>query len=76
VVRQGLRLAVAGLAIGAVASLGATHVLRGLLFGIDPLDLPAFIIASAALAAAATLAAWLPARRAARADPVAAMRAE
>jgi putative ABC transport system permease protein len=75
VVRQGLTLAMTGIAIGAAVSLVATRAIRALLFGTDPLDLAAFVVACAVLAAAAVLAAWLPARRAARADPVAAMRA-
>ncbi|HXT17085.1 MAG TPA: ABC transporter permease [Gemmatimonadaceae bacterium] len=76
VVREGLGLALSGIAVGAVISAGLTRVIRDLLYGTGALDLTAFVAASAVLAAAAALAAWLPARRAARVDPMQAMRAE
>jgi ABC-type lipoprotein release transport system permease subunit len=47
-----------------------------MLYGATPLDLPACFAGAAMLSAVAALAAWLPARRAAHADPVAAMRAD
>lgn len=76
VVRRGAVLTVVGLAIGLLGAALATRVIRGLLFGVQPLDAASFVAACVVLGAVATLASWLPARRAARVDPVAAMRAE
>lgn len=76
VLRQALALAAAGAGIGLATSWPLTGYLKQLLFGVAPLD-PAVLAASAALLlAAATVAAWLPARRAMRADPVQALRCE
>jgi len=76
VVWRGLALALAGIAIGALGAIGATRGIQSLLFGVAPLDVPTFIAVGLVLAAVATLASWLPARRAARIDPVIAMRAD
>jgi putative ABC transport system permease protein len=76
VVRRAMRPAVAGLAIGFLAALALTQTLRGLLFGLGPTDPATFTVAAAVLLAAALLASWLPARRAAGADPVVALRRE
>jgi predicted permease len=76
VVRRGAALTAAGLGVGVVGAAIATRVLRGLLFGVAPLDAAAFVGACVVLGAVATIAAWLPARRASRADPVLAMRVE
>lgn len=76
VVGQGMWLACTGLAIGVVAALAATRVLRGLLFGVAPNDPVNLGIAIAVLSAAALLACYGPARRAARIDPMVALRAE
>jgi putative ABC transport system permease protein len=59
-----------------VVALLATRALQGLLFGVEALDAATFVSVSVLLAAVATLASWLPARRAARVDPVIAMRAD
>jgi putative ABC transport system permease protein len=76
VLRQGLVLAAAGLATGALAALALQRVLAGLLFEVDPMD-PAAAAAVAGLLAAVVLAAsWLPARRATRVDPLRALRYE
>jgi len=76
VVRQGLGLTAAGVATGLLDAWGATRVLTGLLFGVTPTD-PATLLAGALLlTAVAALASYLPARRAARIDPVVALRAE
>ena len=53
-----------------------TQTLRGLLYGLGPTDPATFTLAAAVLLTAALLAAWLPARRAAGADPVVALRRE
>jgi putative ABC transport system permease protein len=76
VVRRGLVIGLGGIAAGTIAAAVATRGIRALLYGTDPLDLPAFVGAALILAAVAALAAWLPARRAARVDPVTAMRAD
>jgi ABC-type antimicrobial peptide transport system permease subunit len=62
--------------IGVAGALASTRVLAGMLFGTQPTDPATFVAAMMALAATAFLAAWIPARRAARIDPVAALRAE
>lgn len=76
VVRQGLRLALTGVAIGVGASLVVTRALAALLYGISPGDLPSFAAAAVVLVAVALLANLIPARRAGRVDPVAALRSE
>ncbi|HZT73154.1 MAG TPA: ADOP family duplicated permease [Terriglobales bacterium] len=76
VLRQGLRLAAAGLGAGLAAALLLARLLRGLLFGVstaDPLVLGAAIVLLGALALAA---AWIPARRVSRVDPAQALRSE
>jgi predicted permease len=70
VVAQGMRPVLAGVALGAVAAAGVTSVLSSQLFGVGSTDPLTFIAVSAMVAAAAALAAALPARRAARIDPV------
>jgi predicted permease len=74
--RHGLVLTGAGIAVGVVASLALTRVLAALLFGVGPMDPLTYAAMSAALAAVALLATWIPARRASRIDPVVALRAE
>jgi putative ABC transport system permease protein len=76
VVRRGARLTIVGLLIGLVGAFFVTKLIRSLLFGIEPLDPAAFATAAIVLGAFATLASWLPARRASRTDPVVTMRAE
>lgn len=69
-------LTVSGLAIGLVGAFVLARSLSGLLFGVSPIDLVTFLIASAALAAIAMVASWQPARRAAGVDPMVALRYE
>ncbi|HEX8944637.1 MAG TPA: ABC transporter permease [Gemmatimonadaceae bacterium] len=76
VVRRGLFLTIAGIGGGIVIALLATRALQGLLFGVEALDIETFVSVALLLAAVAMLASWLPARRAARVDPVTAMRAD
>ena len=76
VLGEGLRLTARGLAIGALAALGFTRLLAGLLFGIQPADPLTFVTGAALLAGTSLAACWLPARRALRADPLAALRHE
>jgi ABC-type antimicrobial peptide transport system permease subunit len=66
----------AGLAAGAVASLIATRALKSLLFGVASTDPATFAAVTAGVAAVALAASWMPARRAARIDPMAALRAD
>ena len=74
--RQAMRLLAIGIAIGLVGSLAATKLLVSLLYGVSPLDAPAWLAATVTLALAGFVAALLPAWRATRADPVVALRAE
>lgn len=76
VVGHAARLAIIGIAAGAVAALGAARLIRALLFGVTASDVPTFAATAALLAAIALLASYLPARRAVRLDPVAALRTE
>jgi predicted permease len=76
VVKEGMRLAGLGVAIGVLLAAGATRVIAGLLFGVSPLDPLAFIVMSAVFAVVALVACYLPARRAAAGDLAAVLRAE
>ncbi|HEX4666943.1 MAG TPA: ABC transporter permease [Chthoniobacterales bacterium] len=76
VLGHGLRLLGAGLAIGAVGVLASSRLLRSFLFGVNPLDLSIYLGVGLLLALAALLASWLPARRAARVEPMMVLRAE
>ena len=69
-----LRLVVVGGALGLVLALAAARLLGGLPFEVDTLDPLTFVGVPLVLAAAALLAAWLPARRASRVNPVTALR--
>ncbi len=73
---RSLALSFAGIAVGGVAGLYLVRYLQSLLFGIQPRDAVAFGAAGLLLLAAALAAGYLPARRAARIDPVEALRAE
>jgi hypothetical protein len=72
----GLRLVAIGGAIGLALAAGAGKLVSGLLFQVSAFDLAAFVSVAIVLGLAATLAAWLPARRAARISPSSALRAE
>jgi predicted permease len=76
VVAQGLRLTALGVAIGLVASLGVGRVIASLLYEVSPTDPLTLGGTAILLTAVATLATWLPARRASRVAPVEALRAE
>jgi putative ABC transport system permease protein len=74
--RQGLKLAGLGIGIGLAGAAAVTHLLRSLLFGIGPLDPMTFLAVPPLLLGVAWFACWLPARRAARVDPLLALRSE
>jgi predicted permease len=76
VLRQGLKLAGVGLAIGLVASLALTQLLRRILFETSPFDPVSFAAVALVLLLIGGVACWLPARRATVVDPMAALRAE
>ena len=72
----GLRITAAGLLVGLFGAAGVAQLLSSLLFGISPFDPITYLTIAAVLFTVATLACWLPARRAANTDPVVALRAE
>jgi putative ABC transport system permease protein len=76
VIGQGLRLAAAGAVVGMTVALATTQLLVGLVKGVEPYNLETFLIVTLVLLSAALLAAYLPARRASRVDPMVALRAE
>jgi putative ABC transport system permease protein len=76
VLARALRIVVTGLVLGLVGAAGVTRVLQTFLFGVTPTDPIVFTIVALLLMAVGLMAAWLPARRAARIDPCAALRAD
>jgi predicted permease len=76
VLREALTLVLIGVGIGLLASLGATRMASALLFGLKPNDPLTVTSAALLLIAVAALAGYLPARRAARVDPMVALRSE
>lgn len=76
VLRQGLALVIVGGALGVGVAFLVTRYLTKLLYGVTPADPATFVTVIAMLVAVALLASWLPARRAARVDPMVALRSE
>jgi putative ABC transport system permease protein len=76
VVRRGLRLVALGLALGMMAALALTRLMKNLLFEVSATDPLTFAGVGALLALVALLACWIPARRATRVDPMVALRVE
>jgi putative ABC transport system permease protein len=74
--RHGLSLTMSGVALGIAASIGATRAITALLFGVSAVDPMTYAGVSAVLVSVALLATYLPARRAARVDPLGALRAD
>ena len=74
VVARGLRLAVVGTVVGIAASFAVTRFIASMLFGVNPRDPLTFVAIIGALGAVTVAACFLPARRAARVDPVVALR--
>lgn len=76
VLGHGLRLFGVGIAVGALAVLASSSIIRSFLFGVSPLDLQTYLAVGLILSLVTILAAWLPARRACRVNPIVALRAE
>jgi putative ABC transport system permease protein len=74
--RFGLFPAIYGMALGWLGAVAISRVFSAMLFGVGPLDLPTWIVVSGCMLAVASIASYLPARRACRVDPVTALRAE
>lgn len=73
---HGLRLFGVGIAVGALAVAASAGALRSFLFGVSPLDPQTYLVVGLILSLVTVLAAWLPARRACRVNPIVALRAE
>jgi ABC-type antimicrobial peptide transport system permease subunit len=65
-----------GVTIGLAAALGLTRLMESRLFGVSPLDPISYVVVSSVLLLGAAVASYLPARRAARVDPIVALRYE
>ena len=76
VLRQGLKLTLIGLTIGLASAFALTRVISRLLYNVSPTDPLTFVCVSLLLAGVALLASYIPARRAARIDPMVALRYE
>jgi putative ABC transport system permease protein len=76
IVRQGMAVALAGIAVGVAVAVAVSRVLSALLYGIQPRDPVTFLIVATVLALVALIACYVPGRRAARLDPVLALREE
>ena len=74
VVLQGMRLTAIGIVLGTLGALAVTRVLSNLLYGVSARDVPTLVAVLPVLAGVAALASYLPARRAVRIDPLAALR--
>jgi predicted permease len=76
ILREGLTMTLGGAALGFLFALGIGRVFSGMLYQVSPMDPAAFTLAPVMLMATALLACWFPARRAAKLDPLVALRNE
>ena len=76
ILRQGLKLTLAGFALGMMGGFALTKFMVSLLYGVSATDALTFILAPSTLVGAALMACWMPARRATKVDPMIALRAE
>ena len=76
ILRECILLLALGLAIGVPVALSSTRILKNLLYELSPLDPTAISIAIAAVSVMTIAAAWIPARRATKIDPMQALRTE
>jgi putative ABC transport system permease protein len=76
VLRQGMRLALAGLVLGLAGAVALTRVMAGLLYRVSATDPLTFVVVPGLLFAVALIACWLPTRRATRVHPMEALRYE
>jgi ABC-type antimicrobial peptide transport system permease subunit len=76
VIRQGMVVALVGTALGLAGAMLLTRFMRSLLFGVRPSDPLTFVVIAATLTVVALAASYVPARRAARIDPIVSLRSE
>jgi ABC-type antimicrobial peptide transport system permease subunit len=76
VTQEALVLVIIGVLIGLAGALATTRLISSMLFGLEPTDLLSFSLATSLMIAVALLAGYLPARRAAKVDPMVALRYE
>jgi ABC-type antimicrobial peptide transport system permease subunit len=76
VIRQGMMLTLAGCGLGVILAVAFTRVVSSLLYGVTPNDPVTFILTVLLLSVVALVSCWLPARRAAKIDPMVALRYE
>jgi len=76
VIGQGLRLVLPGIAVGVAGASAAARLVKSFLYGVAPADWPTFGLIALLLLVVALIACWLPARRAAKVDPLTALRQE
>jgi ABC-type antimicrobial peptide transport system permease subunit len=76
IVRQGGLVAVAGITIGLATALAGSRLIESLLYGVSSRDSRVFAVTTVTLLAVTLFACWLPARRAARLNPLEALRAD
>jgi putative ABC transport system permease protein len=76
VMKQGLRLAAVGVAVGLAAAFGVNRLMQSLLFGVEPTDASTLAAVTSTILLVGALACWLPAWRASRLDPIEVLRDE